>query len=156
MSPEMGDCDRGLAVANGSLSLKNSPYHAPFSKYKYSTMWCNFQKFGAAGSGPGGRLLYCSRTLRLYIVWKFYSVTFCQSAWRGAAWQLGSCRCPETSSILYVNVTDTISWRGHHDRVMQLNWLHFFYICGTCTILIYETDYNLLLVISGPGVNRKA
>ena len=26
-----------------------------------------------------------------------------------------------------VNVTDTISWRDHHDRVVQLNWLHF---CG--------------------------
>ena len=26
-----------------------------------------------------------------------------------------------------VNVTDTISWQGHHDRVMQLNWLYF---CG--------------------------
>ena len=28
-----------------------------------------------------------------------------------------------------VNVTDTISWQGHHDRVMQLNWLHFRGIC---------------------------
>ena len=28
-----------------------------------------------------------------------------------------------------VNVTDTISWQGHHDRVMQLNRLYF---CGTC------------------------
>ena len=28
-----------------------------------------------------------------------------------------------------VNVTDTILWQGHHDRVMQLNLLHF---CGIC------------------------
>ena len=32
--------------------------------------------------------------------------------------------------ILYIiidttYVTDTISWRGHHDWVMQLNWIHF-------------------------------
>ena len=31
-----------------------------------------------------------------------------------------------------VNVTDTILWQGHHDRVMQLNWL---YICGICQMM---------------------
>ena len=28
-----------------------------------------------------------------------------------------------------VNVTDTISWQGHHDRIMQLNWLYCRGIC---------------------------
>ena len=30
-------------------------------------------------------------------------------------------------NVMQCNVTDTISWQGHHDRVMQLNWLYF---CG--------------------------
>ena len=36
---------------------------------------------------------------------------------------------PLTLSDMYVNVnvTDTILWQGHHDRVMQFNWLYF---CG--------------------------
>ena len=36
------------------------------------------------------------------------------------------CKC------MYVNVTDTILWQGHHDRVMQLNWL---YLCGIYHIM---------------------
>jgi hypothetical protein len=31
------------------------------------------------------------------------------------------------------NVTDTILWQGHHDRVMQLNWLYF---CGICQMTL--------------------
>ena len=31
-----------------------------------------------------------------------------------------------------VNVTDTILWQSHHDRVMQLNWL---YSCGICQVM---------------------
>ena len=42
--------------------------------------------------------------------------------------------CPQRMPLAYVNVnvTDTISWRGHHDRVMQLNWLYF---CGICQMM---------------------
>ena len=34
--------------------------------------------------------------------------------------------------IVNINVTDTISWQGHHDRVMQLNLLYF---CGTYQLI---------------------
>ena len=31
-----------------------------------------------------------------------------------------------------VNATNSISWQGHTDRVMQLNWLYF---CGICQLI---------------------
>ena len=34
---------------------------------------------------------------------------------------------------MYVNVTDTISWRDHHDRVMQLNCLFLWHMLGDTT-----------------------
>ena len=40
------------------------------------------------------------------------------------------------------NVTDTISWRGHHDRVMQLNWLYF---CGICQMMPLKVWPNTAL-----------
>ena len=36
-----------------------------------------------------------------------------------------------------VNVTDTILWQGHHDRVIQLNWLYFCGICQMINIVFY-------------------
>ena len=41
-----------------------------------------------------------------------------------------------------VNVTDTILWQGHHDRVMQLNWLYF---CGKCQIMPLKVWPNTAL-----------
>ena len=38
----------------------------------------------------------------------------------------------EFIAYFLVNVTDTILWQGHHDRVMQLNWLYF---CGICQMM---------------------
>ena len=43
---------------------------------------------------------------------------------------------------MYVNVTDTISWQGHHDRVMQLNWLYF---CGICQMMPLKVWPNTAL-----------
>ena len=47
-----------------------------------------------------------------------------------------------THGILDINVTDTISWRGHHDRVMQLNWLYF---CGICQVIPLKVWPNTAL-----------
>ena len=41
-----------------------------------------------------------------------------------------------------VNVTDTILWQGHHDRVMQLNWLYF---CGICHMMPLKVWPNTAL-----------
>ena len=41
-----------------------------------------------------------------------------------------------------VNVTDTILWQGHHDRVMQLNWLYF---CGICQMMPLKVWPNTAL-----------
>ena len=40
------------------------------------------------------------------------------------------------------NVTDTILWQGHHDRVMQLNWLYF---CGICQMMPLKVWPNTAL-----------
>ena len=40
------------------------------------------------------------------------------------------------------NVTDTISWWGHHDRVMQLSWLYF---CGICQMMPLKVWPNTAL-----------
>ena len=39
-----------------------------------------------------------------------------------------------------VNVTDTILWQGHHDRVMQLN-----YFCGICQMMPLKVWSNTAL-----------
>ena len=41
-----------------------------------------------------------------------------------------------------VNVTDTILWQGHHDRVMQLNGLYF---CGICQMMPLKVWPNTAL-----------
>ena len=41
-----------------------------------------------------------------------------------------------------VNVTDTILWQSHHDRVMQLNWLYF---CGICQMMPLKVWPNTAL-----------
>ena len=41
-----------------------------------------------------------------------------------------------------VNVTDTILWQCHHDRVMQLNWLYF---CGICQMMSLKVWPNAAL-----------
>ena len=41
-----------------------------------------------------------------------------------------------------VDVTDIILWQGHHDRVMQLNWLYF---CGICQIMPLKVWPNTAL-----------
>ena len=47
---------------------------------------------------------------------------------------------------MYVNVCECnwyyISWQGHHDRVMQLNWL---YICGICQMMPLKVWPNTAL-----------
>ena len=48
----------------------------------------------------------------------------------------------EQCSYVNVNVTDTISWRGHHDRVMQLNWLYF---CDICQMMPPKVSPNTAL-----------
>ena len=50
------------------------------------------------------------------------------------------------SSERICNVTDTVSWQGHHDRVMQLNKLYFF---GICQLL----NYRILCSNSSPACN---
>ena len=45
-----------------------------------------------------------------------------------------------SSYVMYV--TDTISWRGHHDRVMQLNRLYF---CGICQMMLLKVWSNTAL-----------
>ena len=44
--------------------------------------------------------------------------------------------------IVNVNVTDSVSWQGHHDRVMQLNWLYF---CGICQMISMKMRPNTVL-----------
>ena len=44
--------------------------------------------------------------------------------------------------LVNVNVTDTILWQGHHDRVMQLNWLYF---CGICQMMPLKVWPNTAL-----------
>ena len=41
-----------------------------------------------------------------------------------------------------INVTDTILRQGHHDRVMQLNWLYF---CGICHMMPLKVWPNTAL-----------
>ena len=41
-----------------------------------------------------------------------------------------------------VNLTNTILWQGHHDRVMQLNWLHFW---GKCQMMPLKVWPNIAL-----------
>ena len=48
----------------------------------------------------------------------------------------------KTCQVMYCNVTDTISWWDHHDRVMQLNWLHF---CGICQMMPLKVWPNTAL-----------
>ena len=47
-----------------------------------------------------------------------------------------------------VNVTDAILWQGHHDRVMQLNWLYF---CGICQMMPLKVWPN-----TAPGCNHQS
>ena len=51
---------------------------------------------------------------------------------------------PKSGNFSYVmcNVTDTILWQGHHDRVMQLNWLYF---CGICQMMPLKVWPNTAL-----------
>ena len=44
--------------------------------------------------------------------------------------------------VVNVNVTDTILWQSHHDRVMQLNWLYF---CGICQMMPLKVGPNTAL-----------
>ena len=47
--------------------------------------------------------------------------------------ELHDCSLKSKPSVdVNVNVTYTISWQGHHDRVMQLNLLYF---CGICQMM---------------------
>ena len=48
----------------------------------------------------------------------------------------------------FAHVTDTILWQGHHDRVMQLNWLYF---CGICHMMPLKVWPNTAL-----GCNRQS
>ena len=51
------------------------------------------------------------------------------------------CKCKKCKCV-NVNVTDTILWQGHHDRVMQLNWLYF---CGKCQMMPLKVWPNTAL-----------
>ena len=51
-------------------------------------------------------------------------------------------------TCLRVNVTDTILWQGHHDRVMQLIGIYF---CGICQMMPLKVWPNTAL-----GCNRQS
>ena len=53
-----------------------------------------------------------------------------------------SCHVRSRHVNVNVNVTDTILWQGHHDRVIQLKWLYF---CGICKMMPLKMWSNTAL-----------
>ena len=59
--------------------------------------------------------------MRCDVMWcdvMWCDVMWCDVMWCDVMW----------CNVMLCYVTDTISWRGHHDRVMQLNWLIALYL----------------------------
>ena len=73
----------------------------------------------------------------LFLFYQIFNASHCSSwSWPEFICELIILYC---STCKCVNVTDTISWQGHHDRVMQLNWLYF---CGICQLMPLKLTWS--------------
>ena len=98
------------------------------------TFQCQFWIYNVVGQ----RLLLLLLLLITIIFCFGDSVRVVQNVIQTQKWELTINSSVAVQEIVkWCNVTDTISWRGHHDRVMQLNWLYFYAICQMMPLKVW-------------------